>query len=200
MGRAIEGDFVFVYHPIKVTPDLAPVQALRALCFRQVSGGLYHSQGHRHMGVVLVGEIMGVYHSRLSQLQQQCQVLHGVLVGAVLHHPAGIVEQDLGCVITHHRCFFLLLGPYFAHRFVGVVPVQIIARRTTAIRDYHSGQPPVRLLETSQDAVNRHDLQVILMGADCHVGGSGKGFPGREAVRNKHLSRIESKHPSYPPS
>ena len=92
VGRTIKGGFVFIHHPVQVTPDFAPVQVFWALFFRQVTNGFYNPERDGYVRIVFISEVMGIYLLRLSSAQQEGNVLHWVFVGAVFHGRAGVIE------------------------------------------------------------------------------------------------------------
>jgi len=77
-------------------------------------------------------------------------------------------------MIQHCHCrifadegrFPLFLEADEAHLFVTEILVETIPWRSAAIADHHAGEPFFLLLETLQDRLRGHDLDVILVGCD----------------------------------
>ena len=124
----VKGDFIRIHHPIEIAPDFAAVEMLRAVLFRQAADRFDHSERHRHVRVVLVGEVVRVHDLGPGCLEQQHQVFHRLLVGAILYDLAWIIQDHLGRILADHSGLSLLFEPDQAHLVVGIILVQIISR------------------------------------------------------------------------
>jgi hypothetical protein len=45
------------------------------------------------------------------------------------------------------------------------------------------------MVKTLEDAVKRHEFQIVLVGPDAEVGGAGQSFRDGLAIGNKHVRR-----------
>ena len=139
------------------------------------------------MCFVLVGQVMRIDHLGTRGPDQVYEIFNRRPIGAVLDGAAGIVQQGLRRIFPDDRRFDLFLAPYDLHFLVAVPFVYPVSRRSAAVGHHNAGEPLLILLKTRQDPFDRHDLQVILVRADAHVGGPAQRRLRFHPIGDKHL-------------
>ena len=186
----VESHLVRVHHPIQVAPHLAAVQLLRALGRGQAADGGDDSQRDRHVGVVLVGQVVGVDELGVGCAQDRQMSSTGCRLPRVFDDLAGIIQQHLGGILADDGGFLLLFEAHHAHFFVGVIFIEVVPRRAAPIGHDHAGEPQIFLLEALQDRRGSHDLDIVLVGADRHVGGARQGLLDGQPIGDEDFSGV----------
>jgi hypothetical protein len=199
MLSEVHTDLVGIEQPIEGAPDLTAEELLGALRTRQAADGGNGTKGSGDVGVMLVGEVMGVDLTRMRSLKQERKVLDRLLGGGILEDAARIVEHYLRGVLADLRGLALLFEPNQAHLLIGVGLVEAVAGRAAAVSSDHTGEPLVLLLEAVEDGAARHDLDVVLVGSHAQVRGARQRLLCGQAIGDKDLRGLKTEfHASLP--
>ena len=169
-GAHIVNDLFGITHPVEIAPDFAAVDDLGTLFRRQGAHRLDGGHGHADVGVVFVGGIVGVNHARAGGAQHFEQVVAQRGAVRVLNRGARVVELDHRSELANGRSEVLFLAANCLHLVIGKLRVGTGARTAGAIGAGHPGEPLAVILITGENAVEGHELEVVLVGADAEMG------------------------------
>jgi len=137
--------------------------------------------------VVFIGGIMRVHDARPGCAQDRDQVIPQCSAARVFYGSAGVVEMDHGAVMADLRGAVLFIGADRAHFSIGAFFVGAGACAACAIRTGDAAKPFRDAVVAGDDAVEGHELEIILMRADAEMGDARERIGLRSAVRDEDL-------------
>jgi len=181
-GRDRHRGLLAVDEPVEVSPDFAAVGFTRSLRLGQLADGLQATEGAADVGVMLVREVVQIDDLGSAGFEDMTKVVaHRLLVG-VAHGLAGMAELSHEGVSADHRGGLLFADAFGRDLVVGPVFEATGPRRAAAVGDGHPAEPLVIPVIAGEDAMEGHELEVVLVGADAEVGGPAEGFRDGRAV------------------
>ncbi len=172
-----EHGLVGVAQPVEAAPDFAAEEFFRAQRLRQRADSAQRGEKNPDVSGVLVGGVVGIDNLGLRGGEEGLQVFAHTGAGSGgLDARAGVGELRDEAVLADDGGGALLLHADGFHLLVTEVGVRACAGAPGPVGAGHRAEPPVRALKARQDAVQGHELQVVLMGTDSQVGGAGKGL------------------------
>ena len=179
MWSTVLPDQVFGERPPGIGGDVAEwASGFRALAAEHAGGPpvagqradrCERPQAHRDVRVVLVRRVVHVEHLGPRGLEDRLHVGEHTGMAGLLHVAARVHQLDLAGVLADGGRFALLLHAHLDHLLVGVVGVDAGARAAAAVRHHDAREALVLLAEALGDAVERHELLVVLVRADAEV-------------------------------
>ena len=139
------------------------------------------------MGLVLVGQVVGVDVDRLAGVEDLDQLADQRVVPIASDRRAGMAELDDGAVAADVGRLALLAPPQRDHLVVGAGRVRPRPRAPGTVCAGHAGEPAGRIVLAGTDGGQRHELEVVLVGDDAEVGGAGQRVVERGAVGHAHV-------------
>ena len=136
---------------------------------------------------MFIGGIVSIDHTRLGRTQHGDQIVAQCSLLSALHGGTRVVKLDHGSVLANLRSKVLLLssdGPYLLIAISGIGSDSCAA---SAICACHAAEPFRILLIASEDAMEGHEFEVVLMRSNAKMGNSGKCFGSNFSVRNEKL-------------
>lgn len=169
----IKGDFIRGEHPVEVAPHFAAEELFGMNVFREGAKSGDDGGGDGDVGVVFVGEVVGVDGVRLCGFDDLAEFGNEGGIGGVFDGGTGVVELPLGGVFADFSSLGLFFGSGGFHLVVGEVCEGAGAGAAAAVAAGDAAEPMVGGLVALGDAVEGHELEVIGVGADAEVGDAG---------------------------
>ena len=154
------------------------------LGLRQRADRLQAAEKHRDVGVVLVGGIVQIDHLRLAARKDLPQVGRHLGVVRPFHCGARMGQLDLDAVVAQPGGPPLLAAPDGLHLGIAHPRIASGARAAAAVGRDNAGKPAVVPSAAQGNAMKRHDLDVILVGADAQMRGAGQRRGRRQTRRH----------------
>jgi len=152
------------------------------------------------VGVVLVSRVVEVHDLGSGAVEDRLQINDHVVARGVLDHGALKAELDLARIIADQRRLPLLEDPDLSYFFIRVLAVGAGPRAAAAVGHGDAAEPGGFLVEAMEDAVQRHELDVVLVCADREVGRAAKSLADGRPVRNIDVGfRVLQLHHRHPP-
>ena len=184
-----------VHQPVEVTPDFTAVDFLRTVGLGQTAERFQAAEGAPDMRVMLVGEVMEIDDLRSAGFEEAEEVIADDRLAGVTYRFARMAELSHEAVLADHCGGVLLADTFRGDLVVGPILELAGAGASAPVGDGHSAEPAILLVVAGEDAMEGHELQVVLVGADAEVGRPTEGFRGGEPVRDHEAgARVERDH------
>ena len=171
----VENDLFVVRNPVEAPPDLAPENLLRTLRRFESAGGFEHGEEDPDVGGVLVHAVVRVEDLRTGRPQQPLEIIdQGVPQSGILRDSTGMAELGDEGVLPEPGGLPLLFGADADHPGVAKIRIRPRSGASGTVRAGDASEPGVGPLKTGKDAVRRHKLEVVGMGADAETGRAGE--------------------------
>ncbi|MDZ7733616.1 MAG: hypothetical protein U5R31_11450 [Acidimicrobiia bacterium] len=155
----------------------------------QPSDGPDHPQGHRGVGEVPVGEVVGVEGARAARVDQRDEVVDPVALAGISQRSAGVVELDHRAVGADVGRLLLLAPSERGHLVVGHTGERPRARASGAVAAHDAREPTIHRPLALGDGCDGHDLEIVLVGADAQISGPYQRLVVGCAVGDVHVRR-----------
>lgn len=191
----VESDLLAVGHPVETPPDFAAEELGGALVCGERANPPDHFGEHRDMRAMLVGRVVGIDDRRSSGGENCREIFDGILAIGILDLGAWVAELSHESVTAHDGGLLLLLCTHPVHLGVAVVGVGTAPRAARPVRAGDPPEPLIPVLETGEDAMRRHELEIILMSTDAQMSHSCRRFGHGGIVGNeKAVARMAKLH------